>query len=185
MNASHPAVGPGQSYRPIEDYAVLGDGLTAVLVAPDGSIDWACCPRFDSPSVFARLLDARRGGCWRIEPVAPYRVRRRYLPDTNVLETTFTTAEGEAALLDAMPPCYGRRDRAGASTVVRVLRGQGGRLPFRVVFDPRFDYARAEPTWTVQPGCGAVAAHGGADLTLLTRVQLAAASSRGSGGGRL
>src|SRR5258708_8198153 len=97
------ATGESPRYRPIAEYGVIGDCRTAALVGPDGSIDWLCLPHFDSPAVFCRLLDADRGGYFRLRPVGPADSSMTYLPGTNILETTFTTLGGPLRLVDFMP----------------------------------------------------------------------------------
>ena len=90
-------------YLPIADYAIIGCTRSAALISRQGSIDWLCWPQFDSPSVFARILDFRRGGFFAIRPAGAFTVKRRYLPSTNILETTFTCDSGVVTLLDLMP----------------------------------------------------------------------------------
>ena len=90
-------------YRTISDYAIIGDCRAAGLISRDGSLDWLCFPRFDSPSIFGALLDASAGGRFHVRPITPFRSKRRYLPDTNILETTFHVLGGAAVLRDLMP----------------------------------------------------------------------------------
>ena len=91
------------SYKPISDYGLIGDLHSAALVATDGSIDWCCLPRFDGAALFGRILDDSKAGYFQIAPLDVRRTSRRYLPATNVLETTFTTGSGTAVLTDFMP----------------------------------------------------------------------------------
>ena len=109
-------------YPPIGDYALIGDGRSAALVSRDGSLDWLCWPRFDSPSIFAALLDTARGGRFRVRPTGTFRSERRYLPDTNVLETVFHTASGAVALRDLMPVVSEEDKRAALIPEHEVLR---------------------------------------------------------------
>src|SRR3954454_15786689 len=106
----------------IESYAVIGNCETAALVGQDGSIDWLGLPRFDASACFAALLGGPENGRWQIAPSSPHpQVRRRYQPDSLILETEFETAEGRVLLID----CMSRRD--GAADLVRVVRGVQGR----------------------------------------------------------
>lgn len=124
----------------IEDYALIGDCQTAALVGNDGSIDWLCFPRFDSPACFAALLGTPDNGRWRIVPSNDIRaVRRRYRGDTLVLETEFETETGKVALIDFMPP------RTEAPDLVRIVEGRRGRVPMRLELTIRFDYGSIVP----------------------------------------
>jgi GH15 family glucan-1,4-alpha-glucosidase len=130
-------------YARIEDYALIGDGRTAALVARDGSIDWLCLPNFDSPSIFAAVLDAARGGAFELQPTQPFDARQRYLPGTNVLETTFTTSTGCGRVIDALT--LPRPGLPPMRELVRAIDLQSGTMRLRWRFAPRFDYGRAVP----------------------------------------
>ena len=92
-------------YLPIAEHGLIGDLHTVALVGTDGTIDWYCCPRFDSPSVFAAILDADRGGLFRISPDGEgWSSKQLYLPDTNILITRFLMPDGVAEVQDFMPP---------------------------------------------------------------------------------
>src|SRR5438067_7559311 len=130
-------------YAPIGEYGVIGDLYTVALVGMDGSIDFLCLPNFDSPSVFAALVDAERGGRFQIAPVLEGAVRKQlYLPDTNVLLTRFLDVDGVAELSDFMPAA----DAGQAHNVVRRAKTVRGEVRFQMRCDPRFDYARVTHT---------------------------------------
>jgi GH15 family glucan-1,4-alpha-glucosidase len=152
---------------PLEDYALIGDCETAALVGRDGSIDWLCWPRFDSGACFAALLGTRAHGRWQIAPVDPdARTRRRYRGPTLILETHIETAGGSAVVIDFMPP------RGHNSDVVRLVRGERGRVAMRTELILRFDYGQNVP-WVTRLPDGALTAIAGPDrVTLRTPVQL-------------
>jgi len=124
---------------PIEDYAVLGDTGTAALVGRDGSIDWLCLPRFDSPACFAALVGSRDNGRWLLGPVGPARTTRRYVGNSFVLETTHETPTGVVRITDFMPIGDGRAD------VVRRVEGVSGTVRIRHEWVVRFAYGKVRP----------------------------------------
>ncbi len=126
--------------QPISSYGLIGDMRTAALVGTDGAIDWCCLPRFDSGSVFAALLDPERGGTWSIRPAGEWTSKQRYLPRTNILQTTFETAEGTAVLTDFMPVDEDGRPSGPHPEIHRHLRCTKGRVRMDMVFMPRFEY---------------------------------------------
>lgn len=135
-------------YRAIEDYAVIGDGRSAALVSTDGSIDWLCWPCFDSPSIFASLLGQQEAGSWRISPSEDFRTSRRYIPGTNVLETTFTTSAGSIRLTDFMPVAteeFKNSHLVPDRELIRIVDGLEGEVEIIVNFMPRPQYATVKP----------------------------------------
>jgi GH15 family glucan-1,4-alpha-glucosidase len=143
-------------YQPIEHYGIVGNLHTAALVGMDGSIDWLCLPRFDSPSVFAAILDAARGGRFRIAPSgeglasAELRHKQFYWPDTNVLITRFLHPDGIGEVEDYMP--VGGAGGSPGDKLVRRVRVVRGRMPFRLECRPAFDYARIPPRISIGDG---------------------------------
>ena len=135
---------PARGYLPIGGYAAIGDGRTVALVARDGSIDWLCLPDLDSPSVFAAVLDAERGGRFELQPEIPAEVKRRYLPDTNVLETTFTDRR-RALSGSPMRLALPNSELGPTRELIRRVDGVAGRVPMRWSITPAFGYAAIPP----------------------------------------
>jgi len=169
---------------PIGDYALLSDCRSSALVSRDGSVDWLCCPRFDAPATFGRLLDPDAGH-FSIRPPGNYRVSRQYLDQTMVLETTFSTPGGTAVLTDAL--ALGWRERChdlgtdAPGMLLRQLCCTDGQIEAEVSYAPRPEYGLINPI--LAPAPGGLAARGGADRLLLStpvrfRVDRATATAR-------
>lgn len=125
-------------------HGAIGNGRVLALVGPDTSIDWLCLPRFDSPSVFARLLDQQRGGSWAFEPVEAWTSTAAYIRNTNVVRTEITAADGRFEILDFAPRLLDGYRIDAPIEVCRLLRPLAGTPRTRVRFDPRPDYSRAQ-----------------------------------------
>src|SRR5438093_3316329 len=138
-----PAAKTRTRYLPIAEHGVIGDLHTVALVGTEGTIDWYCPGRFDAPSVFGSLLDADKGGYYRIAPADEgWTSKQLYFPDTNVLITRFLSHEGVAEVIDFMPVTQPGR-------LVRRVLGIRGALRMRLEIEPRFDYGRASHRTTV------------------------------------
>jgi GH15 family glucan-1,4-alpha-glucosidase len=138
------------AFLPIEDYALVGAGRTGALISRNGSVDWLCLPDFDSPSIFARLLD-RNGGCFALTPIGVREIERRYVAGTNVLETTYTTTGGVVRVTDAMT--LSTRDTlAPERELARRVEALSGEVAIEWRFEPRPDYARRKPTLDERAG---------------------------------
>ena len=157
-----------RGYRPIGDYAAIGNGRTVALVAADGAIDWLCLPDIDSDAVFCRLLDDRRGGFFRVGPSGELSSARSYLGDTNVLVSTFTTATGVVKVTDLMPA----PDAAYPSALLRLVEGVAGTVDIEVVFRPTFGFAAATTEMHLTSR-GVTASTGVQQLTVQAPVALA------------
>jgi GH15 family glucan-1,4-alpha-glucosidase len=134
------------SYPPIADYAAIGDGRTVALVSREGAIEWLCLPHFSAPSVFAAMLDRNSGGQFAISPELPHASARRYVDDTNVLETTHRTSTGIVRVTDFMPMPANVHRLKPMREVLRIVEGIEGSVTVCVFVDPRPDYGRTRTT---------------------------------------
>jgi GH15 family glucan-1,4-alpha-glucosidase len=174
-------VAPDPPYPAIGDYAVIGDCRTAALISRGGSLDWLCLPRFDSPALFAALLDHRRGGAFRVCPTARFETSRRYVEDTNVLETTFTTDGGAVRVTDLMPvaaEAEKERELGPDHEVLRVIEGLDGEVEMGVLCDPRPSYGAAVPRPLDRGQLGHRYEHGADALILRSEIPLAPSADR-------
>jgi GH15 family glucan-1,4-alpha-glucosidase len=139
------------SFQPIENYGVIGNMRSIALAGMNGSIDFLCYPDFDSPTVFAALLDDSKGGRFQIEPqLTNMRTRQLYLPDTNILLTRFLAEEGVAELTDYMPI---QQNGEHSNEIVRTVSVIRGNVSFKMLCQPRFDYARSAHRTEISDGC--------------------------------
>jgi hypothetical protein len=158
-------------YLPTAEHGLIGDLHTVALVGTDGTIDWYCCPQFDSPSVFAAILDADKGGQFRISPGCDdWTSKQLYLPDTNVLITRYLMPDGVAEVQDFMPVPHTSK-AAHRHRMIRRVVAVRGRMPFVVDVASRFDYARARHRVALTPH-GALFRSPELGLSLSTRYPL-------------
>jgi GH15 family glucan-1,4-alpha-glucosidase len=156
---------------PLEDYALIGDCISAALVAKNGSIDWLCWPRFDSDACLTALLGNEQHGRWQLAPAEPVRrVTRAYRTDTMVLETVFETQSGTVALVDCMP--MGVETPGHRSAIVRLVEGRSGKVAMKLHLTLRFDFGESIP-WVkrLDDGSGILAVAGPNAVSLRTPIQ--------------
>src|SRR5947209_8771492 len=144
----------------IEDYALIGDCETAALVGRDGSIDWLCLPRFDSDGCFAKLLGSEDNGFWRLAPIKPRAIERRYQPGTLILDTVFTADGGRVRVTDFMPP------QSDHPRVVRIVECLEGRVEMHCELAVRFEYGNSVP-WVSRRDDDAISMIAGASMLVL------------------
>lgn len=172
MRASGTRSGPEFRYLPIADHGAIGNLRTAALVGRNGSINWCCMPRFDSPSLFGAVLDARLGGHFAIAPEGGYRADQAYIPETNVLQTTFEAGEGRLRITDWIPvrgDLEGKGQEDVPAEICRLVECLAGRCEMVLEWAPRFDYARAETHVRLVSG-GAIA-ESASDRSTLRRLR--------------
>jgi GH15 family glucan-1,4-alpha-glucosidase len=165
------------AYLPLSVYGIIGDCHTAALISNAGSVDWLCTPRFDSPSVFTRLLDTERGGHFMVQPAEPFRAEVKYVDYSAVLQTTFQTHRGVATLTDFMPLRLGSGRRRFAQPqarhrLIRIVEGREGEVPLAIDFSPRPDYGRTTPVLSATTSGVAIDTEKGDLLQLYASVPL-------------
>ncbi len=163
--------GAPTGYLPIEEHGIVGDLRTVALVGTDGTVDWYCPSRFDAPSLFGSLLDARKGGYFSLSSRSNTRAKQLYLPDTNILLTRFHGTEAVGEVIDFMVPETSGTGKA-RDLLVRQARAVRGRATFELACHPAFDYGRARHTVQVVTGVGAVFESPAGRFVLRTTVPL-------------
>lgn len=153
------------------DYGLIGDLRTAALVSRFGSIDWACLPRFESSSVFARILDPERGGFHEIVPDEPFRAEQAYLAATAILLTRFHLPKGRILEVSDFMPVSSEQPPTHPTMIARLAEAHGGPVRVRVTFAPRFDYGRAAPEWA-ESSAGWIARSNGTSLLYRAEAEL-------------
>jgi alpha,alpha-trehalase len=150
-----PGPDSGDAAPTLHDYGLIGNEETGALVSRFGSVDWACLPRFDSPSLFARLLDRNRGGFHYIGPIGRAMSHQQYVMGTNILATIFEIRRGVSlTLTDFMPMGPPKSTIGGDPRIVRRMIARGAPVEVTIVAEPRFDYARAASDWTIDGPVG-------------------------------
>jgi GH15 family glucan-1,4-alpha-glucosidase len=160
-----------EHYKPIAGYGVIGNTRTAALVGYDGSIDWCCFPRFDSPSVFAAILDWKKGGRWCMQPSTDATSLQSYIQGTNVLRTEFEGGGGKAVITDFMPCSNVDRDWSALPEIHRQVECIEGKMNMRLLFDPTFEYGIIHPKLT-RTANGVSMKQGRYDMVMSFSVQL-------------
>ena len=136
-------------YRPISGYGIIGNTRTAALVGYDGSIDWCCIPKFNSPSIFAAILDHGKGGRWAIQPGEPATASQSYLQDTNILRTEFRTVTSRVLLTDFMPCSVTQEAWSTPPEIHRIVQSLGGEMKLKFEFHPVYNYGSAVPKFSI------------------------------------
>jgi len=162
-----------RAYKPIEDYGIIGDLHTVALVGKDGSIDWCCLPHFDSPSVFASILDSKKGGYFKVAPVHPTVEHQMYLADTNILLTRFLSSEGVGEITDFMPIEEATSGLEPPHQIVRQVRAVRGTMRFKIECYPAFGYGTEVHKLIIQAD-GAIFSAGRLRIGLSSPVELTA-----------
>ncbi len=160
------------AYKPISDYGLIGNMHSCALVSIDASIDWCCLPRFDSPSTFAAILDDVKGGSFSVKPRSQFTSHQTYIPNTNVLKTTFEVDGGSADVIDFMP-CYIQKGNrlSKFDQIHRIVECTKGEISLEVLFDPKMDYARTGTQVTLTR-LGVVAQIGHDKIALASSIDL-------------
>lgn len=156
-------------YKPLEDYGIIGNMETIAMVANDGSIDWMCLPHMESRSVFGRLLDGKKGGFFSITPRITFSGYQTYDGHTNILKTNFECSSGSGQITDFMPPFKKSKSWHKQQILFRKVNCSKGHIPFRLIFQPRFDYGKFRPEIKLSD-TGVVASFGDERLYLDSRL---------------